>query len=164
MKRHQNFSSHSTIKSSIDRKLGYHRWTARCATSVDTSCTTVGTSCTTNPQQITVMQLERYSWPTCSQQPRYVDWHIGVINKLDRQRVVDHTTDLPWWNFLSLGQSSRGSTVIFGSSQISLTQCGIGRRKPTCQNQFNSSCSFDTILACDEQTWQTDTRRQNILR
>ena len=34
---------------------------------------TVETSCTTNPQHITVMELEGYSWSTCSKQPRLVD-------------------------------------------------------------------------------------------
>ena len=46
------------------------------------------TSCTTNPHQIEVMELESYSWPTCSKQPRLVDCriYVGVVNKLDRRR------------------------------------------------------------------------------
>ena len=32
------------------------------------------------------MELECYSWPTCSKQPRLVDCRIGVVNKLDRRR------------------------------------------------------------------------------
>jgi len=47
---------------------------------------TVETSCTTNPQQIAAMELEGYSWSTCSKQPRLVDCRIGVVNKLDRRR------------------------------------------------------------------------------
>jgi len=31
-------------------------------------------------------QLEEYSWPTCSKQPRFVGCRIGVVNKLDRRR------------------------------------------------------------------------------
>ena len=50
-------------------------------------CTAAGTSCTANPQQIAVMELEGYSWSTCSKQPRLVDCRIGVVNKLDRRRV-----------------------------------------------------------------------------
>ena len=33
------------------------------------SCITVETSCTANAQQIAVMELEGYSWSTCSKQP-----------------------------------------------------------------------------------------------
>ena len=44
------------------------------------------TQCTTNPQQIELIELEGYSWPTCSKQPRLVDCRIGVVNKLDRRR------------------------------------------------------------------------------
>ena len=51
---------------------------------------TVETSCKTNPQLIEVMELKGYSWPTCSKQPRLVDYciglHIAIINKLDRRR------------------------------------------------------------------------------
>ena len=51
---------------------------------------TVETSCKTNPQLIEVMELKGYSWPTCSKQPRLVDYciglHIAIVNKLDRRR------------------------------------------------------------------------------
>jgi len=50
---------------------------------------TVETSCITNPQQIEVMELEGYSWPICSKQPRLVDCRIGVVNKLDYQHNDD---------------------------------------------------------------------------
>jgi len=47
----------------------------------------VETICTTNAQQIEVTELEGYSWPTCSKQPRLpVDCLVGVVNKLDRRR------------------------------------------------------------------------------
>ena len=29
------------------------------------------------------MELEGYSWPTCSKQPQLVDCRVGVVNKLD---------------------------------------------------------------------------------
>jgi len=51
-------------------------------------CTTVETSCTANPQQIEVMELDGYRWPTCSKQPRLVDCRIGVVNRLDRRRIL----------------------------------------------------------------------------
>ena len=68
--------------------------TAHRALSVKILSITVETSCTTNPQQIKVMELEGYSWPTCSKQPRLVDCRIdlGVVNKLDRRRRVLLTT------------------------------------------------------------------------
>ena len=34
------------------------------------------------------MELECYSWPTCSKQPRLVDCRIGVVNKLDRRVLL----------------------------------------------------------------------------
>ena len=49
---------------------------------------TVETRCTTNPQQIELIELEGYSWPTCSKQPRLVDCRTGVVNKLERRRVL----------------------------------------------------------------------------
>jgi len=48
----------------------------------------IGTSCTTEQQEIDAMELEGYSWPTCSKQPRLVDCRTGVVNKLDRRRVL----------------------------------------------------------------------------
>jgi len=35
------------------------------------------------------MELEDYSWSTCSKQPRIVDCRIGVVDKLDRRRKRD---------------------------------------------------------------------------
>jgi len=29
------------------------------------------------------MELEGYNWLTCSKQPRLIDYHIGITNKLD---------------------------------------------------------------------------------
>jgi len=71
----------------LNKKLSYRRRTARCAMSVKLlSITDVETVCTTNPQQTELMELECYSWSTCSKQPRLVDCRIGVVNKLDRRR------------------------------------------------------------------------------
>ena len=36
-----------------------------------------------------VMELEGYSWSTCGKQPRLVDCHIGVVNKLHRRHDDD---------------------------------------------------------------------------
>ena len=47
-------------------------------------------NCTTQ-QQIEAMELERYSRPTCSKQPRLVDCRIGIGNELERWRR--ETTD-----------------------------------------------------------------------
>jgi len=75
---------------------------------------TVETSCTTNPQKIEVIELEGYSWQTCSKQPRLVDCRIGVVNKLGRRRrrQVLFTTRSPCrgevFQVRSSGQSSRG--------------------------------------------------------
>jgi len=76
----------------------------------------VETSFTTNAQQIEVTELEGYSWPTCSKQPRLVDCLVGVVNKLDRRRrrrrVVDNAIDLPWRNFLSSGFGTKSQREV----------------------------------------------------
>jgi len=46
--------------------------------------------------QLQLLELEGYSWPMCSKQPRLVDCCIGIINKLDCRQVL-----LPWQNFLT---------------------------------------------------------------
>jgi len=83
-----------------NKKLCCRRRTARRAMSVEI-LSTVETSCTTNAEQIAIMKLKGYSSPTCGKQPRLVDCRIGVVNKLDRRRVVDDAIDLPWRKFLS---------------------------------------------------------------
>jgi len=35
------------------------------------------------------MELEGYSWPTCSKQPQLVNRRIGVVNKFHRRRRRD---------------------------------------------------------------------------
>ena len=49
---------------------------------------TVETSCATNPQQIAVMELESYSWRTCSIQPRLVDCRIPASKCALAQRCA----------------------------------------------------------------------------
>jgi len=76
---------------------------------VSSDSTTVEISCIANPKQIKLMEIEGYSQPMCSKQPRLVDCRIGVVNKLD------NAIDLPWRNFevQSLGQISRGKQPYF---------------------------------------------------
>jgi len=121
-----------------NKKLCYRRRTARCAMSVKI-LSSVETSCTTDKYTTSRMELEGYSWSTCSKQPRLVDCRIGVVNKLDRRRrrrVVDNAYDLPRRNFLvrSLGQISRGMYPNFWRyPNFLITQCRIGERKPPWQ-------------------------------
>ena len=117
---------------------------------------TVETSCTTNPQQIEVMELEGYSRPTCSKQPRLVDCRIGVVNKLDRRRrqlrvllTARSTRRGEIFEVRSLEQSSSGKYPNFGDSQIYL-KYSLGQIKGSLhtKNQLDSSSRFDTISAC----------------
>jgi len=47
-----------------------------------------------------------------------------------------------------------GSALIFGDTRafFVITQCGIGGKKPPCQNQLDSYSRFNTIPACDRRT------------
>ena len=98
---------------------------------------TVETSCTTNPQQIAVMELEGYSWPTTTS-------------------FVDNAIVLLWRNFLSpeFGTESQREvpSKFWRYPSFLMTQCGIDGRKPPCQKQLDSSSGFDTIPACDGRT------------
>ena len=141
----------------IYKKLCCRRRTARLAMSVRI-LSTVERICTTNPQQNEVMELEGYSSPTCSKQPRLVDCRIGVVNKLDcrrrrRRRVL-----------LTKRSTCRGE--IFSKSgvwdkvpegkypnfwrypNVFKAQCGIGGRKPPYQNpaRFVQSFRYNTGL------------------
>jgi len=85
-------------------------------------------------QQIEVIELEGYNWPTCSKLPRLLDCRIVVVNKLDRRRrrrrVVDNAIDLPWRNSRSLGQSFRGKYPKFWRyPNFLITQWGIDESK-----------------------------------
>ena len=119
----------------------------------------VETSCTTNAQKIEAMELEGYSWSTCSKQPRLVNCRTGVVNKLDRRRRRDL---LITWSTCcgeivsksgNLGQSlSRKYLNFRWYPNFLITQCRIGGKKPPCQKQLDLSSHFDTIPACDRQT------------
>jgi len=63
-------------------------------------CTAKGIGCTTNPEEIEVMELERYGWPTCSKQPRRVDRRSRGQGPPSTS-FVDNTIDLLWRNFVS---------------------------------------------------------------
>jgi len=79
--------------------------------------TTALKHCTTNPQQIEVMELDGYSWLTCSKQPRCIN------HKHEHQRV-----SLTTWstccgeNFLwpEFGTKFQREVPLFSGTQISL--------------------------------------------
>ena len=141
-----------------------------------TILSTVETSCTANTQQIEVMKLEGYSWPTCIKQPRLVDCRIGVVNKLDRRRrrrrrvllATRSTRRGEIFQVRSLGQSPRGKYPNFGRYPYFLTTYnGTGGRKEAPRQKparFIQSFRHNTGL------WQTGGRtdrrawRQRILR
>ena len=95
-----------------DKKLCYHRKTVWCTMSLkilsltETSRTIQYNKSIYNAHMVSLraesmarkicatnrMELEGYSWSTCSIQPRLVDCPIGVGNKLDHRRWVLLTT------------------------------------------------------------------------
>jgi len=119
-------------------------------------------------QQIEVMELDGYGWPIVVKQPPLINCHIGVVDKLGRPRQWRHVLlimrltcpgEIEISKSWVWGKVSEGSTLTFWDTQVSfITQCEIGGRKPTCQEQLDSSSPFDTIPACDEQTDGQDTR------
>ena len=109
-------------------------------------------------------------WPTCSKQPRLVDCRIGVVNKLDRRRrrrvlfTARSTCRDEIFEVRSLGQISRGNYPSFRRyPNFLITQCGIGRRKPSCQkpSSIRPVVLIQYQLATDR---RTDTRLQQIQR
>ena len=147
----------------LNKKLWYRRRTARCAMSVKLwSITDVETVCTTNPQQTELMELECYSWSTCSKQPRLVDCRIGVVNKLDRRRrrrrvLLTARSTCRGEIFSKSGVRDKvpeRSTLISEDIQISLKQCKIGGRRLHAKNpaRFVQSFWYNTGL------WRTDRR------
>jgi len=100
-------------------KLRYRRGTARRAMSVEI-LSTVETSCTTNQQQLAVMELEGYSWSTCSKQPRLIDRRIGVVYKLDRRRVLLTCRGEIFLVRTEFGAKFQTEVPYFGDTQISL--------------------------------------------
>jgi len=121
---------------------------------------TVETSCTTYAHYVAVMELQGYSWSTCSKQPRLGHCCPGVVNKLDRRRW--RLRDL-----LTTRSTCRGEMVSIGGKypnfwrypNFLITQCGLGGRKPPCQNKLDSSSRFDTVPACDRQMDRRTDRR-----
>ena len=101
------------------------------------------------------MELEGYSCRICMKQPR-LDCRIGVVNKLDRRRrrrrvllTTRSTCRGEIFQVRSLGQSARGKYANFWRYANFLTaQCGIGGRKPLCQNpaRFVQSFRYNTGL------------------
>jgi len=92
---------------------------------VSSDSTTVEISCRpiANPKQIKLMEIEGYSQPMCSKQPRLVDCRIGVVNKLDRRRVLLTTRSTCRGEILKSrvwDKFPEGSSPIFGCTQISL--------------------------------------------
>ena len=81
-----------------------------------------------NPQQIAMMELEGYSWLTCSKQSRLVDCRTDVVNKLECRRrrrrrellTTRSTCRGEIFEVRSLGQSPKGKYLIFGRTYISL--------------------------------------------
>ena len=121
-------------------------------------CTTVGTSCTTNPEEIEVMELEDYSWPTSNKlcaSSNYVSivvsaahtidvdkfcWrhHRRVVAKFSKSRVCDMVPE--------------GCTLIFRGTWMLDRSKEAPTPKPA---QFVQSFRYNTGL------WQTDTRWQH---
>ena len=60
-------------------------------------CTTVETSCTANPQQHKGIEIESYSWPTCSRQPRRLSFRCRQQAR-PWMSFVDNVIDLSWRN------------------------------------------------------------------
>ena len=90
---------------------------------VSSDSTTVEISCIANPKQIKLMEIEGYSQPMCSKQPRLVDCRIGVVNKLDRRRVLLTARSTCRGEILKSrvwDKFPEGSSPIFGCTQISL--------------------------------------------
>ena len=161
--RGHTWSQYTPLRNVSDKKLWNRRRTARRDVSVKI-LSAVETICTTSPQRIAAVEIEGYSWSTCSKQPRLIDCRIGVVNKLDCRRVL-LTTLLTCrgeiFKVQSWGQSSGGQVPNFWRYPHFLkAQCRIDAK-----NQLDSSSRFDTILACDRQTdGQTITQRQHIPR
>jgi len=114
------------------------------------------------------MELQGYSWSTCSKQPRLVDCCIGVVNKLDRRRRRRVMLTEIRGEFLSteFGTVPEGSTLILGRYPSLLTateQCGIGGRKSPCQKAVRFVQSFRYRLVTERRT-DRRTRDNSIYR
>ena len=127
-----------------------------------------------SPQQIAVMELQGYSWSTCSKQPRFVDCRTACRQQARPSTTtttttsfVDNAIDLPRQNFLcpEFGTKCQREVPLFLKiPKYSYNTVWDSGRKPPCQNptRFVQSFRYNTGL------WQTDRRtdrrRQQILR
>ena len=140
-------------------------------------CTTAETSCIANPQQIEVIiDLESYSRPTCNKlraTSHDASTVLGVINKLDRRRVLLTTRSTcrgEIFKVQSLGQNSGGKYPNFWRyPRFLVTQCRIDGRKPPCQMpaRFVQSFRYNiglrwTNRRTDKQTDDDSKCRANI--
>jgi len=112
-------------------------------------------------EQAEAIESEGYSWPACNKQPPRIDRRRCRQQAPPSTSFLVNTIDLPWRNFFKSGvccKISREKHPYFRRySNFLTTQCGIGGRKLPRQNQLDSSCCFDTLLACGGQTdGQTD--------
>ena len=93
---------------------------------------------------------------TCSNQPRLVDCRIGVINRIDRRRVLLTTRSTCRGEVFKSRVSDKvpeGCTLILEIHDFLKTQCGIGGGKHPCQKQPDSSTvSIQCRLVPDGQT------------
>ena len=88
---------------------------------------------------------------TCSKQPRLVDCRIGVVNMLDRRRVL-LTTPSACRGTMFKSKVSEGNTLILEIPEFPYKH-SLGQTKGSsrAKNQLIPSSRFDTILACDRQ-------------
>ena len=100
------------------------------------------------------MELQGYSQLMCNKlrasSHDTLDYRRSNPQALPSITFIDHTTDLPWQHFLSLGKVPEGSTLIFGGTRISL-QHGIGQVKGSSHAE-NQLVSIQYWLVTDKQT------------
>ena len=97
--------------------------------------------------------------------PRLVDCRIGVVNKLDRRRVLLTTLSTCHGEFFFesrvWGRVPEGYTISTIGTEFPYNT----EKSPHAKSQFDSSSRFDTTPACDGQTdRRTNTRQQHIPR
>ena len=104
--------------------------------------------CTANPQQIKVVELEGYSWPMCSKQPRLVDKVSATRSTFDefcwqrnRLAVAKFSKPRVWDSVLEGSTLISGGTRFFCVGQVEGSLRG--------KSQLDPSSGFDTIPTCD---------------
>jgi len=91
------------------------------------------------------MELECYSWTTCSKQSQLLLHRCRQQARPSTMTTsfADNAIDLLFPKSKEIWDKvPEGSNLIFGDTQISLQQCGIGGRKPPCQNPARFIQSF----------------------